>query len=93
MKFVFSNKEPQANDLKSRVFRRDEEGWWLTEDMDLIVTHDFLDSEEHYTLPNVIVLKDVKPGEPKFMRKRTRQVVSFHKLNSTKNLHEYHFAQ
>ena len=93
MKYVSSSKEPKENNLKSIIFCRGDKGFENSEEMDLIVTHDFIVSDHRYSLPNVIQLKDPQPGEPKFMRKRSRQVVRFHKFNRTKNPHEYHFAQ
>jgi len=56
--------------------------------MDLIVTHDFDTADFRYTLPKIIELRDVQPGESKYMRKRKRRVIRIHKHNSTKDSHE-----
>ena len=93
MKYVSSSKEPKKSELTSTVFQRNDEGWEITEDMNLIVTHDFDVSDEHFSLPSVIELIDPKPGEPRFMRRRSRQVVRFHKFNYIKKPHEYYYAQ
>ena len=93
MKYKSSNSEPKAGDLKSVVIYSNQKGFDITEEMELIVTHDFEVSNEHYKLPNIIQLTDIRPGEPKFMRKRSRQVVRFHKFNKTKTPHEYYYAQ
>ena len=93
MKYVSSSKEPKGKDLQSIAFQRGDEGFDITEEMDIIVIHDYDVNYQHYSLPNVIQLLDPKLGEPRFMRKRSRQVVRFHKFNRTKNPHEYHYAQ
>ena len=93
MKYVSSSKEPKGKDLQSIAFQRGDEGFDITEEMDIIVIHDYDVNDQHYSLPNVIQLLDPKLGEPRFMRKRSRQVVRFHKFNRTKNPHEYHYAQ
>ena len=93
MKYTSSNTEPKEEELLSYVLYKGESGWSITDEMDLIVTHDFEVTKEHHTLPKVIKLKDPRPGEPKYMRKRSRQVVRFHKINSTKYPHEYKYSQ
>ena len=55
--------------------------WNLTDTMDLIVTHDFLVGKTHYSLPKFIKLVNLRPGKPKFMKKRSGCVVRYHKLN------------
>ena len=65
----------------------------LNEDMNLIVTHDFSVSEIHHTLPKFIRLVDLRPGEPKYMKKRSRCVIRFHKIDRIKFPHEYFFSQ
>ena len=93
MKYTSSNSEPKGDDLKSLVFHEGEDGYKITEEMNLIVSHDFNFSKERYSLPNIIQLKDIRPGEPRYMRKGSRQVVRFHKFNKTKTPHEYYYAQ
>ena len=44
-------------------------------------------------LPKFIKLKNLKPGEPPFMKRRSPYVIRFHKINSQKNHHEYIFSQ
>ena len=94
MKYVSSNAKPKLDcDFESTVIREGLSGWNITDEMNLIVTHDFEVRKERYTLPNFIELKDRRPGEPMYMRKRTRQVIRFHKINSTKHPHEYKYSQ
>ena len=93
MKYVSSNAKPTPSDFQSTVIKKGLSGWDITDEMNLIVTHDFEVRKEHYSLPSFIELNDLRPGEPKFMRKRCRQVIRFHKINSTKHPHEYKYAQ
>jgi hypothetical protein len=93
MKYVSSNSKPKLSDFKSTILHEGMCGWEINDEMNLIVTDDFQVRKERYTLPNFIELKDLRPGEPKFMRKRTRQVIRFHKINSTKHSHEYKYSQ
>ena len=93
MKYVPTNTKPKPEDLKSTITHRDRKGWQIDDEMDLLVTHDFEISEDHYSLPKYIKLNYVGIGEPEYMRKRSRRVIRIHKFNSTKNPHEYRFAQ
>ena len=93
MKYSSSNSEPKKDDFKSAVFCRGDNNWEITQAMDLIVTHDFEVSKEHYSLPNMIQLTNLRPDEPRYMKKRSRQVVRMHKINRTKHPHEYIYAQ
>ena len=93
MKYVSCNSQPKSHDFKSKVFLEGDNGFQITDEMNLIVTHDFEVRKEHHSLPNFIKLTNLRPGEPKFMRKRTRQVVRFHKIDSTKKPHEYYYSQ
>ena len=93
MKYVSSNSKPKPSDFHSTAFHEGVHDWDISDEMNLIVTHDFEVSKEHHSLPNFIELTDLRPGEPKYMRKRTRQVIRFHKINSTKHPHEYMYCQ
>ena len=42
---------------------------------------------------NFIGLTDLRPGEPKYMKKCKRKVARFHKFNQTKNPHEFYYSQ
>ena len=93
MKYTSTNSEPKDTDFESIEFKMGTNGWYNTEEMNLIVTDSFESDESHYSLPNFIKLKDLRPGEPKYMRRRSRQVARFHKINRTKHPHEYYFAE
>ena len=93
MKYQSTNIEPSPTDFNSNQFERNQDGWNLTHSLDLIITHDFDDLDFHYSLPNYIEITNLKPGEPRYMKKRKRQVVRFHKENKTKNPHEFYFSQ
>ena len=93
MKYVPTNTKPKPEELKTFAVKRDTKGWEIDEEMDLIVTHDFEISDYHFPLPKYIKLNDVGLGEQEYMRKRSRRVIRIHKLNSTKNPHEFRFAQ
>ena len=93
MKYTPTNSEPRENDLKSETVQRPENGWTLSEDINFIVTHDFTERTELHSLPKMIQLREAQPGEPRFMRIRSRNVVRYHKFNKTKNPHEYYYAQ
>ena len=43
--------------------------------------------------PKLIEIQDLRPGEPRFMRRRSRQVVRYHKINRTKHPHEYYYSE
>ena len=74
MKYVSSNaKSVQESDFESMSLTEDDEGWHLNDEMDLIVTHDFNVLTVRHTLPKYIKLLQIKPGEPKYMRKRSYQ--------------------
>ena len=93
MKYRSSNEKPKSDDLKSFAYQRNQEEWNLGEEMDLIVTPEFSVSEIHYTLPRFIKLVDLRPGEPKYMKKRSRCVTRFHKVDQIKFPHEYFYSQ
>ena len=48
---------------------------------------------EKMWLPEFIKLKNVKPGEPPFMKLRSPYMIRFHKVNRTKNPHEFYFSE
>ena len=93
MKYTSTNEAPKENDLNSTAYCANQKDWQLTEDLNLIVTHDFLAAKIHYSLPKYIKLVNLKPGEPKYMKKRSRCVARFHKINKIKFPHEYYFSQ
>ena len=93
MKYTSCNTEPKDSDFWSDVIAENEKGWILTDELNLIVTDDFEVSKIRYSLPKFIQLNDLKPGEPKFMRRRIRRVARFHKINRTKHPHEYYFSE
>ena len=93
MKYSSTNKEPTETDFLSQKFERGKPGFEIDNSLDLIVTHDFDALDEHYSLPNFIRLNDVRPGEPKYMKRCKRHVARFHKFNQTKNPHEFYYSQ
>ena len=93
MKYSSTNAEPNDNDLKSCIEFKNEEDTTVTDDHDIIITHDFSIKKESYSLPRFISLLNLKPGEPKFMKKRRKRVIRIHKFNSTTQPHEYRFSQ
>ena len=48
---------------------------------------------EKMWLPKFIKLKNVKPGEPIFMKLRSPYMIRFHKVNRSKNPHEFYFSE
>ena len=93
MKFVSSNKEPRQEEMMSFPLTEGDKGWHITEDLALIVTDSFQVDKIRWTLPNVIQLNDLRPGEPRYMRRRSRQVARYHKVNRTKKPHEYYYSE
>ena len=94
MKYVSCNaKCVRESDFESIPLTEADEGWHLNDEMDLIVTHDFNVLTVRHTLPKYIKLLQIKPGEPKYMRKRSRQVIRMHKVNFTKNPHEFYYSE
>ena len=81
MKYASSNEEPQSEDLKLSCHYKNHRECHLNEDLNLIVTHDFSMCEIHNTLPKCIRLVDLRPGEPKYMKKKSRCVIRFHKID------------
>ena len=93
MKYTSTNSEPKKEDFYSIEFKVEESGWTISDEFNLIVTDDFEVQNIHYSLPMFIKLLNPRPGEPKYMRRRTRQVARFHKINKTKHPHEYYYSQ
>ena len=93
MKYTSTNCEPKDEDFNSIEYKVNEEGWDISDELDLIVTDDFNYQNIHYSLPKVIKLVNPRPGEPKYMRRRSRQVARFHKINKTKHPHEYYYSE
>ena len=93
IKYMSTNQEPEPLSFKSLSFDTNQQEFQLTDNMDLIVTHDFLVNDVHYSLPKYIKLNDLRPGEPKYMKRRSRCVVRFHKINKTTSPHEFYYAQ
>jgi hypothetical protein len=50
MKYVSSNAEPKQKEFMSTVVKEGDEGFKITEQMDLIVTNDFEVRKEHHSL-------------------------------------------
>merc|ERR1712030_164781 len=48
---------------------------------------------EKMWLPKFIKLKNVKPGEPIFMKLRSPYMIRFYKVNRIKNPHEFYFSE
>ena len=92
MKYMSSNQEPGPSGFQSLSFDTNQQEFQLTDDMELIVTHDFLVNKVQFSLPRYIKLENLKPGEPKFMKKKSRCVVRFHKINKTTSPHEYYYS-
>ena len=92
MKYKSSNQEPKGSDLKSEVFIRtkknDQEFNKYKDELQLLITDDFSSKTKttYYFLPKVIRLKNPRPGEPKYMKRRSRMVARLHKFNATKTL-------
>ena len=93
MKYSPTNEEPKKGDFLSSAYHKGEQEFYLNDAMNLIVTHDFHVSEVHYTLPRYIKLLELRPGEPKYMKRRSRCVIRFHKIDKTKFPHEFHYSQ
>ena len=93
MKYKSTNDQPKDDDFKSIEYKKCDEGWNITDEMNLIVTDDFFESECHYSLPKYIEIKNPLPGELRYMRRRSRQVARFHKGNRTNNQHEYYYSE
>ena len=93
MKYTSHNAKHKDEDFLSYPIREGDDGWCITDEMNLIVTDDFENCKVRFTLPKFIKLNDPRPGEPKYMRKRSRQVVRMHKINQTKHPHEYYYSE
>ena len=93
MKYTASNATVKDSDFESESLREGDSEWEITDEMNLIVSENFEFATERFTLPKFIKLTNLKPGEPSYMRKRTRQVIRLHKINRTKYPHEYYFSQ
>ena len=93
MKYTSSNVSVEDSNFLSKTVKKNEDDWELTDEMNLIVDHDFQIQTERYTLPKYIKLEPKRLGEPQYMRRRSRQVIRFHKLNPNKCPHEYFYSQ
>ena len=96
MKYVSCNKKEEdieMSDLQSKEVKEGDEEWILNDEMDLIVTHNFAANKQRFKLPKFIQLTELKPGESAYMRKRSRMVIRYHKINATKFPHEYCYSQ
>ena len=93
MKYTSSNAAVEESDFGSHIVTKDDDDWELTDEMNLIVSHDFQTNSERYTLPKYIKLSPVRPGEAKYMKRRSRQVIRLHKINANKHPHEYYYSQ
>ena len=60
---------------------------------DHIITADYDQTDTAVELPLFIRIEDLKPGEHPFMRKRSPQVLRFHKFNREKTPHEFYFSE
>ena len=93
MKYTSSNVSVEDSEFLSKIVKQNEDDWELTDEMNLIVDHDFQIQTERYTLPKYIKLEPKRIGEPQYMRRRSRQVIRFHKINPNKYPHEYFYSQ
>ena len=93
LKYASTNQEPKEQDFESEEYSRTDKEWDITDELNLIVTHDFDVNDIHYSLPRFIQLTDLKPGEPRFLKRRSRRVARFHKFNKLKNPHEYYYSE
>ena len=60
---------------------------------DHIITSNYDETETAVELPQYIQIEDLKPGELPYMRRRSPQVLRYHKFNREKNPHEYYFSE
>ena len=81
MKYSPTNTKPKDKEFESLEFKRGSSGFDITDEFNLIVTHDFDTIDIHYSLPTVIELKDLKPGEPLYMRRNSRKAIESGKGN------------
>ena len=58
-----------------------------------IITPNYGDEETAIELPQFIRICDLKPGELPYMKRRSPQVLRYHKFNKEKNPHEYHYSE
>ena len=58
-----------------------------------IITPNYDDDNIAIELPRYIRICDLKPGELPFMKRRSPQVLRYHKFNKEKNPHEYYFSE
>lgn len=86
-------KVEDAADFDSMTLTKGDTGWDLTDEMNLIVTHDFAFLDKRIVLPKYIKLESLKPGEHRYIRKRSRQVIRLRKVNSIKHPHEYYYSE
>ena len=99
VKYTSCNKEPKEDDLRSEVFIRTKGNESLfrkaKEELELVITHDFdfEQKKQYHYLPKFIRLRNVRPGEPRYMRRRSRLVARLHKFNATKNPHEFYHSE
>ena len=61
--------------------------------LDFIITHDFEKRKCLKKLPKYIKIKDLQPGELKYMKLRKSYVARLHKFNKTKNPHEFYYSE
>ena len=65
----------------------------MIKDWDFIITDKFEVETQVMSLPKFIKIKNVKPGEPRYMRLRAARVVRLHKFSREKTPHEYYFSE
>ena len=93
MRYSSTNMDPTDDELRSSFLYSPVKNTHLCAELDLIITDNFEVCDEHYTLPTFIGLTDVRPGEPRFMKKRKRRVIRIHKFSSIKTPHEHCYAE
>ena len=95
-RYASSNIAPREGELTSTLIHRkskDENDIKILKNLDFIVTEKY-DTETHrVTLPKVIVITNLLPDEPRYMRLRAPRVIRLHKFSEEKTPHEYFYSE
>ena len=95
-RYSASHQEPKEEDLLSKIIQKcsnEVKDMKMIKDWDFIITYKFEVETQVMSLPKFIKIKNLKPGEPRYMRLRAARVVRLHKLSREKTPHEYYFSE
>ena len=92
-RYQASSTVKESYDFKAQIMIKqfDSDGRPLFENH--IITQNYDKEETVIELPEYIRICGLKPGELPYMKKRSSQVLRYHKFNKEKNPHEFYFSE